>query len=80
MQGINQSLNIVICENADEATTKGYIYGPPMKALNITEVVVVRKGTEGGRPTVDFILKDEEGNEYVTMITGRLLKGIPCGE
>lgn len=80
MQGINQHLKITICQNAEDAVAKGYKYNPPIKALNIAEVVVVREGTEGGNPTVDLILVDVTGNKYVTMVTGNLLKSIPCGE
>lgn len=79
MFGIMNYLDIEICENADEAALKGYVYSyDEYKPIEITKVVVVRKGTEEGNPTVDLILQDQEGNKFVVMITGKLLKLIPC--
>ena len=51
---------------------------PPPKPIEVKEVVVVRRGTEAGRPTVDFVLEDDSGQRFVFMITGNLLKSIPC--
>ena len=80
MFGIMQHLNIVMCEDADDAQNKGYIYvDGSYKAVEIDTVVVVKNGTEAGKPTVDIILKDQEGNKMVVMVTGNLLKSIPCG-
>lgn len=80
MFGIMQHLNIVMCEDADDAQNKGYIYvDGSYKAVEIDTVVVVKNGTETGKPTVDIILKDQEGNKMVVMVTGNLLKSIPCG-
>ena len=42
------------------------------------EAVVVRKGTVGGNSTVDLVLKDESGQKFVVMLTGALVKSIPC--
>lgn len=79
MFGIMNYLDIEICENADEAALKGYVYSSDeYKPIEITKVVVVRKGTEEGNPIVDLILQDQEGNKFVVMITGKLLKLIPC--
>lgn len=76
--GMMQHLNIHICEDADDAIQKGHIYREGTKAIEIDKVVVVRKGTEGGNSTVDLVLKDQEGNTFVVMVTGKLLKSIPC--
>lgn len=40
----------------------------------ITKCIVVKKGTEEGRPTVDFQFVDNCGNEFVAMLTGRLVQ------
>ena len=80
MFGIMNHLNIVLCEDADDAQNKGYIYvDGTYKAVEIDTVVVIKNGTETGKPTVDIILKDQEGNKMVVMVTGALLKSIPCG-
>lgn len=76
--GMMQHLNIHICENAEDAIQKGHVYREGVKAVEIDKVVVVRKGTEGGNSTVDLVLKDREGNTFVVMLTGNLLKSIPC--
>lgn len=76
--GMMQHLNIHICENAEDAIQKCHVYREGVKAVEIDKVVVVRKGTEGGNSTVDLVLKDREGNTFVVMLTGNLLKSIPC--
>ena len=73
-----QHLNLHICKDADDAIAKGYIYREGIKPIEIDKVVVVRSGTEAGNSTVDLVLKDQEGNTFVVMVTGNLLKSIPC--
>lgn len=40
--------------------------------------MVVRNGTTAGNATVDFLLEDDSGQRFVLMVTGNLLKMIPC--
>ncbi len=76
---LHNTLNIVICQDAADAIAMGYSYsGTSIKPIEVKKVVVVRKGTEAGNPTVDFILEDETGQRFVFMVTGNLLKTIPC--
>jgi hypothetical protein len=75
--GVMNSLNVVLCKDAEDATAQGYVYRDPIKALEIEKVVVVANGTEAGNSTVDLLLIDEQGNKFVVMITGNLLKSIP---
>jgi hypothetical protein len=42
----------------------------------ITEAHIVLGGTQGGRPTVDLVFKNQAGEEFVAMITARLLATI----
>ena len=76
--GMMQHLNIHICEDAEDAIQKGHVYREGVRAVEIVKVVVVRKGTESGNSTVDLVLKDREGKTFVVMLTGNLLKSIPC--
>lgn len=76
--GCMQHLKVTICKDADEAVKNGFVYRAPIKAVEIDNVVVVLNGTEGKNFTVDLLLKDEEGNQFVVMLTGNLLKSIPC--
>jgi hypothetical protein len=79
MFGVMQHLKITMCENADEAIEKGFDYkGKGIKAIEIAEVVVIKKGTQLGHPTVDLVMVDEYGTKYVVMLTGNLIKSIPC--
>jgi hypothetical protein len=78
---ITQSLNIHVCDDAQEAITRGFNWlesQPPVKPVEVKRVVVVRKGTLAGNATVDFVPEDETGQQFVFMITGNLLKSIPC--
>ncbi len=79
MFGVMNHLSVVVCEDSHEAEASGYFYrAPEVKAIEIEKVVVVKKGTEGGNTTVDLLLVDESGQKYVVMVTGALLKSIPC--
>jgi hypothetical protein len=74
-----QHLDISICADAADAIAKGHVYrAPETKAITIDKVIVIRSGTEAGNSTVDLLLKDEAGNQFVVMVTGNLLKSIPC--
>jgi hypothetical protein len=76
--GIMQHLDIVLCKDADDAQAQGFVYREPeYKPISIEKVVVVQDGTLGGMPTVDLVLVDASGQKFVTMMTGRLLAGIP---
>lgn len=79
MDGVHHSLTIKVVKDSHEATRQGFFYRPPIyKPLRIEQVVVVELGTESGKPTVDIIFENEEGQKYVVLLTGKLLKSIPC--
>jgi hypothetical protein len=76
--GVMNRLSIASFATGEEAAAGGYDYkGRNMKPLEIEKAVVVQKGTKEGNPTVDFIMVDAEGNKYVLMITGHLLRCLP---
>jgi len=79
MNGLQLSLTVVVCEDAKEAIEKGFNYSQSAevyKPVEIQKVVVVRNGTQGSNSTVDFVMKDPEGNNLVFMITANLLRSI----
>ena len=79
MDGIHYGLRIVVCEDAQDGINRGYVYRRPEYApIRIAQVVVVRNGTEEGNPSVDLLLEDENGQKYAALLSGRLLKAIPC--
>lgn len=79
MFGVMTYLDVTVCDSIDDAIEKGYIYKPEeYSPIEITKVVVVNKATQGGNTTVDFIMEDKDGKKYVMMLTGNLIKSIPC--
>jgi len=78
MFGIMKHLKVTLCKDAYEAIGKGFSYTSGHKPVEITDVVVVQDGTQAHNATVDFVMQDEQGNKYVVMMTGNLLKSIPC--
>jgi RNA:NAD 2'-phosphotransferase (TPT1/KptA family) len=76
--GVMQKLEVHICKDAQDSIDRGHIYRDGIKAIEIDKVVVVRNGTKGNNSTVDIVLKDQQGNTFVVMVTGALLKSIPC--
>ena len=47
-----------------------------VRAARITKAIIVNKGTESGKPTVDFQIESMEGEKFVAMLTGDLVKGL----
>lgn len=78
---IRNHLCVNVCTDAADAVAKGFDWAaaqPPVKPIEVKQVVVVRNGTQAGNATVDFVLEDESGQRFVFMVTGNLLKSIPC--
>ena len=78
---LHRHLNVVVCADVDDAIARGYDWlnaKPAVKPIKVNEVVVVRNGTQAGKPTVDFLLEDDTGQRFVFLVTGALLKSIPC--
>lgn len=77
---IHNSLNITVCKDAADAIRQGFLYRDPVyRSMRIERVVIVQGGTESGKSTVDLILEDPlTGQKYVAMLTGALVKSIPC--
>jgi len=77
--GFTKHLTVTICEDSEDAFAKGHTYEAEkgFRAVTIESAVVVVHGTGQGNPTVDLVMVDAEGNKYVTMISGNLLRTIP---
>jgi hypothetical protein len=81
MFGAIQHLIVRIFPTADEASAAGFDRNDKYKdtkPLEIKTAVVVKDGTVGHNSTVDLVLEDAEGNRYVAILTGTLLRGIPA--
>lgn len=81
VRGVQQHLSAIVCKDADDAISQGFDYaaqGEQFKPIEIEKAVVVQDGTEGGSATVDFVLVDRAGQRYVVMLTGALIRSIPC--
>lgn len=77
MLGFQNYLDVEVCKDAGDAVARGHFYHEGYKLLTITKAVVVQNGTEQGNPTVDLVLQGEDGQKYVVMVTGNLLKMLP---
>lgn len=78
---IHNHLAVTICADAADAIEQGFDWTnaqPTVKPIEVKKVVVVRNGTQQGNATVDFLLEDETGQRFVFVVTGNLLKSIPC--
>lgn len=79
--GPQQHLRVVVCTDAGDAIAQGFDYasqGDKFKPIEIETAVVVSNGTEAGNATVDLVLVDQKGQHFVVMLTGALLRSIPC--
>ena len=65
-------LLITLHDSPAEAPT----YKAPIKAIDLSQAVIVGKGMESGKPTVDFLFTDADGNKYVTMLTGAVVEAL----
>lgn len=72
MNAVTNSLKITIVDTPAEAPN----YGQDTKMLRITDVIIVGKGTESGKPTVDLQMTDQAGNKYLVMATGAIMEMI----
>lgn len=77
MPGFQNYLDVEVCKDAGDAMSRGYVYHEGYTLLTITKAVVVQNGTEQGNPTVDLVMQGEDGQKYVVMVTGNLLKMLP---
>jgi len=77
---LHNHLSVDICADAEDAIAKGYNWSetPQVRPIEVKKVIVVRNGTVAGNASVDFLLEDERGQQFVFMVTGNLLKSIPC--
>lgn len=74
---LSTNLDVRVFEHAQEAIDHGFVYrAPEYTPVKIEKVVVVKKGTQNGNPTVDLLLIDETGKKYMTMTTAALLRSI----
>ena len=70
------STKVIICPSPEQATLEGHVYHTGYTGLDIARVVIVNNGMVSGRPTVDVVMTDSAGNNYVFMITAALLQSI----
>lgn len=73
---IHTYLDVNIFNSAKEAAVEGFDYNKrvkPVTPLRVKNAVVVRQSTQNGNSTVDFLMTDAAGQEYVIMMTGNIL-------
>ena len=69
-------LKVTVCKDVQDAVDKGYEYSSH-RGLHLKEFVIVHGGMASGLPSVDIILEDDDGNEYVTVTSAAILKAVP---
>jgi hypothetical protein len=47
-----------------------------VRGATISKVIVVKRGTVEGNPTVDFQIVDRQGGQYVAMLTGKIVQSL----
>ncbi len=67
------SLKINICNSIEEAPNYNKD-GKGFKAASLVKAIIVRNGTKDENDTVDLQFKDESGQKYICMTTGKILK------
>lgn len=74
-----QHIDLTLCNTIQEAIGKGFTKEDKYKDftfITVEQATVVGQGTTAGNATVDIVLKDAQGNKYITMVTAELLKAI----
>lgn len=66
------SLRLKICDQPHEAPN--YTLEENVKGCEFTDAVIVKNGTVNGKPTVDIVLVDKDGNKFVAMTSGEIIK------
>lgn len=46
------------------------------KELTLTKAIITEQGTASKLPLVDFVFTDSDGQEYFTMVTGRIINTV----
>jgi len=76
--GPTVNLEVNICEDAKDATRKGFFYREPVYTpVLIEKAVVVKNGMVSGKSSVDLIMRDKQGRLYVAVLSSQLLASIP---
>ncbi len=70
-----QHVDIKIVDTPDDAPNYRRDQ-PHVKAAKLKSAVIVCNGTTTGRPSVDLVFTDDEGNTFVAMTTAGLVDGI----
>lgn len=52
---------------------QGPFYAEGTQQLKVEKCVVIEQGTEANLPFVDFVMKGEHGEQYLMVLTGRMV-------
>lgn len=67
---ITNNVKISVAESHKDAPN----YGADTCAVKIDKVIIVKKGMTSGKPTIDLQMTDENGKQYVALVTGNILE------
>ena len=69
------SLHIEIVESPEDAPN--YARDEvDVRGCQIVRAIIVKKGTQSGKPTVDFQIVAHDGSIFVAMLTGAIVKSL----
>jgi len=71
---LTNHLSISIAETVDDAPN--YNDKDEFKAIKLDKCVIVKNGTKEGNTTVDIQMTDADGNKFVALVTGKILKAV----
>lgn len=73
-KAITDNVSMRIC-TIEEAPNYNKMDPKPTGVI-MTDVIVVKEGMQSGVPSFDLIFVDDSGKQYVTMVTGNLMRHI----
>lgn len=79
MFSANGVLKVHRYKNANEAIEHGWDQNghyKDTKPLELSQAVIVQDGTVQHNPTVDLVLRDVDGNQYVAMVKASYIKSL----
>lgn len=72
---VQRDLTIEICETSQDAPNWSRDHGD-VRSCRIENAYIVKKGMQSGKATVDLLFTNKDGEKYVVLMTGRLIKGL----
>lgn len=70
------SSNSIVIKRFDSPLKAPSYNLPEFKHATLDQVMIVKKGTVGGKSTLDLVFTDENGQKHVAMITASIIRQV----